>query len=222
MTYLHNFFIMMQILHHTNFIWVYSGNIFNRLLYSLFHAFLWEGISRLSEQHGWDCPQQQTFRIFSKWAWRVFLSRNAQEHIAVLSQMQFLGLCNDRQAVVGFVLFWWLSVFLQGGVDDTISLTAYIAAALVELHLERNVSDTWTLAGLGNTLHYSFLPWLEASGSTQLELVKDSVIPTLLHNKLNRKIITRWGVLNINGLICSKAEHLLFPAHLKGNNCVWK
>ncbi|XP_032907184.1 alpha-2-macroglobulin-like protein 1 [Catharus ustulatus] len=36
---------------------------------------------------------------------------------------------------------------LKGGVDDTISLTAYIAAALVELHLERN--DTM----LDNALH---------------------------------------------------------------------
>ncbi|NWY28877.1 A2ML1 protein, partial [Pheucticus melanocephalus] len=36
---------------------------------------------------------------------------------------------------------------LKGGVDDTISLTAYIAAALVELHLERN--DTM----LENALH---------------------------------------------------------------------
>jgi len=29
---------------------------------------------------------------------------------------------------------------LQGGVDDTISLTAYVAAALLELQLEKNVS----------------------------------------------------------------------------------
>ncbi|XP_030321024.1 alpha-2-macroglobulin-like protein 1 isoform X2 [Calypte anna] len=36
---------------------------------------------------------------------------------------------------------------LKGGVDDTISLTAYITAALVELHLEKN--DTM----LGNALH---------------------------------------------------------------------
>lgn len=33
---------------------------------------------------------------------------------------------------------------LQGGVDDTISLTAYITAALMELHLEKNVSRIWT------------------------------------------------------------------------------
>lgn len=30
---------------------------------------------------------------------------------------------------------------LQGGVDDTISLTAYITAALVEIDLEKNVSN---------------------------------------------------------------------------------
>ncbi|NWS39555.1 A2MG protein, partial [Probosciger aterrimus] len=36
---------------------------------------------------------------------------------------------------------------LKGGVDDTISLTAYIAAALVELHLEKNVTM------LDNALH---------------------------------------------------------------------
>lgn len=30
---------------------------------------------------------------------------------------------------------------LQGGVDDTISLTAYITAALVEIDLEKNVGN---------------------------------------------------------------------------------
>lgn len=30
----------------------------------------------------------------------------------------------------------------QGGVDDEISLTAYITAALLELHLEKNVSSS--------------------------------------------------------------------------------
>lgn len=46
---------------------------------------------------------------------------------------------------------------LQGGVDDTISLTAYIAAALVELHLEKNVSHIQTLAGLGSVLPRSMV-----------------------------------------------------------------
>lgn len=64
---------------------------------------------------------------------------------------------------------------LQGGVDDTISLTAYIAATLVELHLEKNVSHNQILAGLGSMLHPSFLPRSVVSGSTQLELVKSSV-----------------------------------------------
>lgn len=64
---------------------------------------------------------------------------------------------------------------LQGGVDDTISLTAYITAALVELQLEKNVSHIQTLAGLGRMLHPSFLHRFVVSGSTQLELVKGSI-----------------------------------------------
>lgn len=52
--------------------------------------------------------------------------------------------------------------------------------------------------------------------------VKGSVISTLPHNKINRNFFTWWGILNINCLIYSKAEQLLFPAHPKGNNCVWK
>lgn len=63
--------------------------------------------------------------------------------------------------------------------DDTISLTAYITAALVELHLEKNVSHIITLAGLGSMLHPSFLPRSVVSRSTQLELVKGSVMSHL-------------------------------------------
>lgn len=67
----------------------------------------------------------------------------------------------------------------QGGVDDTVSLTAYITAALVELHLEKNVSYIRTLVGFGSMLHPSFLTRSVGSGSTQTELVKGSVMPHL-------------------------------------------
>uniref|UniRef100_A0A8C4TR48 Alpha-macroglobulin-like TED domain-containing protein n=1 Tax=Falco tinnunculus TaxID=100819 RepID=A0A8C4TR48_FALTI len=53
---------------------------------------------------------------------------------------------------------------LKGGVDDTVSLTAYITAALVELQLEKNVSHTRTLAGLGSMPRESFLPRSVVSG----------------------------------------------------------
>lgn len=77
---------------------------------------------------------------------------------------------------------------LQGGVDDTISLTAYVTAALVELHLEKNVSHIRTLAGLETVLHPSFLPRSVVSGSTQLELVKGSAMSHLCIQKAQREI----------------------------------
>lgn len=54
---------------------------------------------------------------------------------------QFRWLYNDRQSVTDLFLSDVCLCDLQGGVDDTISLTAYITAALVEIDLEKNVSN---------------------------------------------------------------------------------
>jgi len=105
------------------------------------------------------------------------MSKNAQRHATIPSAIhrQSQWLYDVKRAKV--LPFSDVCLCdLQGGVDDTTSLTAYITAALVELHLEKNVSHIRTLAGLGSTLPPPFLPRSVLSGSTWLELVKGSVM----------------------------------------------